>query len=226
MELDELKSAWAAHSARLERSLAIDERLLREVQVAKAQRALTPWVLARALEVLLGIVALVLAAPVLVVHLAEPRYLVAAGALVVFLVGATAMSAFLLVHGLRLAYEGPVAALQRELEGIRLAEYRALKWALLGGVVVWLPALLVLFEAVTGVPALARVDLAWLVSNLVFGLVVLGVGHTLSKRHLERAELGPRARKLVDALTGRGPRLAAARLAELASFVRDDQAGL
>lgn len=222
MQLDDLKQAWAAHGALLERSLAIDERLLREVLLRKVRFALAPHVAWRALEVVLGVAALLLAVPVLAAHAAEPRYVVAAGAVVVFAAGVTALSAYLLVRSLQLDYGGPVTALQRDVERIRLAEYRALKWALLGGVVVWLPAALVLFEALTGVDAIARVDLAWLAANLVFGLALLAVGQALSRKYVERSDLGPRARRLVDAVSGRSLRKAADQLAELVRFVREE----
>jgi len=222
MQLDQWKEAWTAHGATLERSLAIDERLLREVLLRKVRFALAPYVLWRALEVALGIAALIVVLPVLVAHLAEPRYGFAAGALAVFTVGVTVQSAYLLVSGLQLDYGGPVTAIQRDVERIRRAEYRALKWALLGGVVVWAPAALVAFEALTSVPLLARVDLTWLVLNLVFGLAVLALGQALSRRYVERADLSPWARRVVDAVSGRGLRSAADHLAELATFERED----
>jgi hypothetical protein len=222
MELDELKRAWAAHGALLEPSLAIDERLLREKMLGKVRFALAPYVLWRALEVALGAAALLAVGPVLADHVGEPRYLVAGGALFVFLAGVTALSAYLMVHGLQLDYDGPVTAIQHDVEHIRLVEYRAIKWAVLGGVVIWLPAALVLFEAATGVDALARVDLPWLALNLVFGLAVLALGQSLSRKYVELPDLSAPARRIVDAVSGRGLRAAAGHLAELARFEREE----
>lgn len=222
MQLDDLKEAWAAHGAVLERSLAINERLLREVMLGKVRSTLAPYVLWRALEVMLGVAGLLLVGPVLVAHAGEPRYVVAGGALLAYLAGITAVTAHLLVQGARLDYGGPVTAIQRTVEHIKRAEYRATKWAVLGGVVIWAPAVLLLFEAVTGIAALARVDLAWLIGNLGFGIAVLALGLAWSKRYVERPDLGPRARRLVDALSGRALRSAAGHLTELARFERDE----
>jgi hypothetical protein len=222
MQLDDLKEAWAAHGRDLERSLAIDERLLREMLLGKVRFTLAPYVLARAMEVALGLAALALALPVLVAHGAEPRYLVMGGALAVYALAFAARSAHLLVSVLRIDYGGPVTTLQRALERIRLAEYRATKWALLGGVVVWLPAVLILFEAVTGLAPLAGIDLAFLGVNLVFGLAVLALGQVLSRKYVERRDLGPRARRLVDELSGRALRVAAGHLDELTRFQREE----
>jgi hypothetical protein len=218
MELDDLKGAWAAHTATLERSLAIQQRLLRESLLRRPRLALGPWLAWRVLEVALGVAAIGVAAPLLLAHAGEPRYSILVGGLIVFAVIMTALSTHLLVRTLALDWGRPVTVIQREVERIRATEYRAIKWALLGGVVFWLPALLVLIEVFTGIPALARVELPWLVANVVFGLVVLALGQALSRRFVERPGLGDGARRVLDALSGRGLRRAAERLAEVGRF--------
>lgn len=222
MQLDDLKDAWAAHGATLERSLAIDERLLREVLLRKVRFTFVPYLLWRVLELALGVAALSVVLPVVAAHRAEPRYLVVGGALAAFAAGITALCAYLLVNGLQLAFDGPVTAIQRDVERLKLAEYHAFKWALLGGVLLWLPALLVPFEALTGVDALARVDLPYLVGNLVVGLVVLALGQAWSRKYVERSDLSPFARRVVDSLTGWSLRRATGHLAELARFEREE----
>lgn len=223
MELDDMKKAWAAHGALLERSLAIDERLLRETTLRKVRTGLAPHALGLLIEAVLGAAILAVVAPLLVAHAAEPRYLLAGVPFAAFAAAIAASSAYLMVSGLVLDYAGPVTAIQREVERLRRVEYRSVKWAVLGGVLFWLPGLLLLFEAATGVGVLARVDLSYLAANLAFGLAVLGAGLALSRRYVERPDLSPGARKLVDALTGRGLRRAAAHLAELSRFEREDE---
>jgi hypothetical protein len=217
MELDDMKQVWAAHGAALERSISISERLLRETMLRKVRFALAPYVVWRALEVVFGICMLLAVMPVLVQHLAEPRYLIVAGGLAVFVVAMTAMCGHLLVASLRLDYGGSVAAIQRDVAQLKLAEYRTFKWALLGGVVMWLPALLVVFEALTGVDGLARVNLGYLISNIAVGVGVLAIGMWLSRKYVERGK----SSRIVDALSGRSLRVTEGHLAELASFERE-----
>ena len=112
--------------------------------------------------------------------------------------------------------------LQRTVERFRLAEYRAFKWTLLLGIVAWLPIALIIFEAMTGVDALARVGLTWLVANLLFGLVCLGIGQTLSRRYVERDDVAPWARQLMESLSGRAVGSATQHLVELARFERSE----
>ncbi len=220
MQLDDLKNPWAEFGTILERNLAIDERLIREVLLTKVRRAFVPYVAWRALEAALGIALLLVTIPLVARHEHEARYVALGGALAASWVVLSAYSLYLLVNGSRLDYGGSVLSLQSEVERLQLAEYGAIKWAVLLGVVLWLPAALVLFEAVTGVPALARVDLSWLVANLIFGIVILFVGHYLSKKYVERADLGPWSKRIVDAVSGHSLRTAARRLAELEKFAQ------
>jgi hypothetical protein len=222
MQTDEMTRAWAVHGANLERSLAINERLLREKLLRKLKTGLARSIMSRTVEVAIGLGTILAIMSVLAAHVAEPRYAIVAGGLAVLTAWVTALCAYALVQSITLDYGNPVTTLQRGIERIRLAEYRALKWAVLGGIVGWLPAALVLFEALTGVDALARVKLGWLIANLVFGLVCLGLGLALSRRYVERSDVGPRAHRLMEALSGRGVRSAAGHLAELASFERDE----
>lgn len=218
MELDDLKAAWNRHGDMLERTLAIQQQLLRESLQRRVRGALRGYLVARAAEVAIGVAVLGGVAPLLLAHTDDRLYLAIAIGFLLFTAVATARSTQMLVCCLRLDHGGPVAALQHAVASLRQLELRALKWALLGGVLFWLPAALLLFEAFTGVPALANVDGAWLAANLAFGLAVAVVGQWLARRHVERTDLGPRARRCVDALSGRGLRLAAARLDEIARF--------
>jgi hypothetical protein len=220
MQLDELKHVWAAHGADLERSLEINERLLRETLLAKVRSAFVPFQVVRTLEVTLGITIIVAAMAVLTNHFADPRYLMVAGGLAILAAYVTGLCAYSLHQTAMIDYANPVTTLQRTVEGIRLAEYRAFKWTLLLGIVAWLPIALILFEALTGFDALARVGLAWLVANIMFGLVCLGFGQAVSRRYVERTDLHPWARRLVESLSGRAVQSATQYLAELARFER------
>lgn len=219
MELDDFKQAWLAHGAALERNTAISERLLREAMLGKTRRALAPFAIARALELVLGIVISLAIVNVVVAHATELRYLLVGAPLAAFSIAITASCGLLLVRIARLDYGGAVTTMQHDVEQLKLVEYHATKWAVLGGSVLWLPALLVVFEAVTGVAALARVDLAFLMANIAVGIGILVVGHWLSRRYVERP--GARASRLVDALSGRSLRVAKAHLVDLARFQRE-----
>lgn len=222
MQLDDLKQVWAAHGAALERSLAINERLIRATLLGNVRSAFFCFQVVRSLEVALGITTIVAAMAVLTNHFTDPRYLIVAGGVAAVAGYVTVLCAYALRQTARIDYAAPVMTLQRTVERIRLAEYWALKWTLLLGIVAWLPIALILFEALTGFDALARVGLPWLVANILFGLVCLGIGQAMSRRYIERTDLNPWARRLVESLSGRAVRSATQHLAELARFERSE----
>jgi hypothetical protein len=205
MELDDFKQAWKT----LEKSLAINERLLRETMLGKARRALAPFVIARAIESVLGVIVTALVMRVLVAHASELRYVYVVGPVAVFAIAMTASCIYLLARSANVDYRGPVAQLQRDVTRLAVTEFHATKWAILGGTLLWLPILLTLFEAVTGVAAIARVDLGYLWANLGVGVVVLVVGHALANRFQGR---------IADVIGGRSLRRARQYLNDLAEF--------
>jgi hypothetical protein len=215
MELDDWKQAWAAHGVLL-------ERLIRETLLRRVRSVLIPLQIGRTLEVALGIAMIVAALTVLAGHFDDPRYLIVAGGLAVLAGYVTGLGVYSLQQTAGIDYAAPVTRLQQAVERIRLAEYRAFKWTLLMGIVAWLPIALVLFEALTGIEALARVSPAWLASNILFGLVCLGIGQVLSRRYVERTDLRPFTRRLVESLSGHAIRSAMQHLAELALFDRSE----
>ena len=223
MNLDDLKGPWAQYGAMLERGVAINERLLRETILNRVRGGITRYAAWRVVELVVGMAMLFVVVLILGAHMTEPRYLIAGGALAVVTGVIAGMSTYLLVSARSVDYGQPITVIQRQLEGIRLAEYRAIKWAVLGGVVVWLPAALVLFEALTGIAALGRAPLPWLAANLLFGVVVLAVGQRLSAKYVERGG-APWARRVMEALSGSGLRSAAGHLAEITRFEREEAA--
>lgn len=204
MELDDFKAAWKT----LEKSLAINERLLRETMLGKTRRALAPFVIARAVESVLGVIVVALVMRVLVAS-ADLRHVLVAAPVAVFAIAMTTSSIYLFARSAGVDYGGPVAQIQRDVARLALTEFRATKWALLGGTLLWLPILLVVFEGLTGIDAIARVDLGYLAANLGFGAVVLVVGHRLANRFQGR---------IADVLAGRSLRRTRQYLNDLARF--------
>lgn len=220
MELDEIRGVWLAHNENMERSLVISERLLRERTLDTIRFRLLHLQISRWLEVGLGVVAVVVSVIVLTNHLQEPRYWVVMAGLAIASATITGLCVFSLIQTTTIDYASPVVQLQRAIHRIRLAEYRAFKWTLLIGIVAWCPISLIIWELLTGVDALAHVGLEWLVANLFFGLVCLGVGQWLSRRYIERTDLSPWAQGLLDYLSGHACESIQRQLEELARFER------
>lgn len=217
MNLDDLQSVWARHDARLAASLRVDQRVLRALLVDSSRRALCPSTAMRLVEAGLGLGAA--ACAIVALGAADDvRTMALAPLVIVYLVGVVVSALAFVTLGAGLDHGQPVAELQRRVERMRLVEYAGLQWALLGGIALWLPLPLVVLEGVTGAPLLARIDGPWLALNLLFGAVVAAGARIAARRHLERADPRPFARRLREGLAGTGVRQAAAHLAELREF--------
>ena len=221
MQLDDLKAVWEKQGALLERSVAIQEQVLRASLARDVRWTLAPYHAWRILEFALAAAGVLAIGSVLGDHAGEVRYWVVGGSLLLFASLVAGLLLYLLVRGLGLDFDGPILALQRAIEQQKRREAFLFLWCLLGGVLLWLPAVLVLLEALTGFAALGRVDPAWLAANLTFGAVFALAGRVWSKRTLESEKLGPWTRRLVDALAGRSLALASGRLAEFARFSQE-----
>lgn len=221
MELDDLQRLWQAPDAARERPVVFDRARAQRV----VRRALVWHTVVRAAEVLAGVSALGAFAVVLARHAASPSYLVAGGL-------SASVIAIGVVHAVRLLslsravdVAAGVAVAQTHLARLRRAEFAAVWWGLCGGVLCWLPILLLLFEAITGLPVLERVEGAWLLANAVFGALLFGAGSLLARRWNGRREPGPWARRLMDTLGGQGLRAAERALGEVVEFAGPAERG-
>lgn len=220
MELDDLREAWTEQFAGLEHRLDALEGQLARGGRRRARRALLPGLGWHVVEVVAAIALLAALVPPLFAHRGEWRYVVCGGAVVVVLLGFGGASLGALVRAARIDFARPVVAIQRDVARLHRAEFVALGWGLAGGIVVWLPLALLLFEAASGIAVLAHVDGAWLFANPGCGLVLLGVAIGAARRM--RADPGrrPWLDRVAAALSGRGLRRARELLDEVGQFER------
>ncbi|MDA7494434.1 hypothetical protein N8467_00040 [bacterium] len=240
MQLDDMKAAWATHGEKLDRLLHINERLLREVTTFKVRCSLVPHLLWRSVEIVIGLAVTALSAMILSQHLDDMLYVTVAGSVFLFAVFLTAKTVALMARAIQLDHGERVADVQRRLATLKLAEFHAFKWALLGGVVLWLPTLLVLAEAFTGPELfsqghsghghatasqlLPQVPWPWLVANVGFGLAVFALGHSLAKKHVDTTLRSPWAQRLLDHVSGRQLTVISRHIDELSAFSREESA--
>ena len=223
MQLDDMKAVWATHGEQLDRVLHINEKLLRDVTMNKVRSSLIPYVLWRAFEVLFGVAMTLATGSVLLDHTDELLYLSVAGAVLLFSVFMTITTLMLIVRALRLDQDRQVVDVQRAVAKLKLAEFHAFKWALLGGVLLWLPIGIVVFEVLSGAPALSNVPLPWLLANIAFGLLALFLGQHLVRKHVDKngqpdTERAPWVQRLLDHASGRQLAKISNHMDELASF--------
>jgi hypothetical protein len=218
MDLDDLKQRWEEADRKLDASLRLSTRLLRESALSKAARATSrlSWLLLPELLLNLGLV--VWLGSFLADHFGQARFAIPAVALDL---GAIAL---LIAQGhqwwaLRaIDYSAPVVAIQKELGRLRLQELRLLKWVLITAPLAWTPLLIVAIKGLLGLDAYVLFSGAWLAANVAFGLAVLLLAVWISRRYADRMERSPRLQRLMRNLSGYNLNAAAGFLSSLTRF--------
>lgn len=173
MELDDFKQQWREMDRKLDRSIALNLRVLTEKRTRWTKLRLVPMLLLQPVQIAVGLALTIFFARFWAANLgAWP--LVIAGvflhALSVGLIIDAVMRTLLIV---RINYAAPVVTIQRYLALLRRWEIRSFKWA---WVAVWLspPALLLVGAKLT-----ARLNLWTVAPNVIIYLAigsVVGVG--------------------------------------------------
>ena len=220
MQDDELQELWNRMDAKLDRCLHLNEERLRAEVLGRARGSLFRHRAFRFAELAIGVLLLVLLGQFLSARVAEPRWLLAGGVLHVFVAGIVGFGLYQLVLLSKLDHGAPVTTLQRALERIAIVEYRAFKWAFLGGVLLWVLVPLVLCEGLFEIDLIGELSSAWLGANLGLGIALAWLGQAWSRRYVEAPDASPRWRRFAEHLSGRSLIEARAHLNELAEFER------
>lgn len=222
MELDDLKDRWNEYDRKLDSSLRLNSRVLRELGLNRVDSSLRRLTRVIVFELLMGLVAAVLLGSFIADHLREVRFLVPAVALDLFVIYFIGWAIRQWVALASLDYGASVVEIQRKLELLRIDRIRMTKWVFLLSPLLWIPLLIVGVEGLAGVDAYAAFDTAWLVSNFVFGLAVVALALWVSRRYADRLKGSPLARRVADALADRSLDEAAGFLGSLSSFEREN----
>lgn len=174
LELAELKSAWRALGAELERRNALELFAFKQGRLRRARLHLLPLWLEAVLEILIGLTFAVLAGGFWVGHLSEPVVLVAGLTLHFYGIAMIALASRSLVLLARLDLSAPVLTIQRDLAGLEEHRTRAALALGLPWWVLWLALLVCLARAFPAIDLFARAP-AWILGNLAVGLIGIAV---------------------------------------------------
>ena len=218
MNLDELKSEWAARDQKLEQALALKGARLRASLLEAPPGKAGGIGLAGLAELAAWLVALGWIGAFLGNHAGEPRFFVPALLLEIWSVATMAITLAQRQRLRELDYGQPLLVLQKRLEALRMERMRTFKWGFLSGQLVWTgPFLVLLFKGVFGVDLYAAAP-AFVPACVAFSLAMIPAALALAPR-LARQSQGPGGlRKVADSLAGSDMRDAQDFLARLARF--------
>lgn len=118
-------------------------------------------------------------------------------------------------------FAAPMPEVQQRLSALWVLRSRVVRNTFLVAPLLWLPMLIIAVAWITGVDLVAEVSTAWVISNLAFGLVILGGGLWVASEHPEWIQTSPWLRDLSDHLAGRSLRRARDLADEAAAFSHD-----
>jgi hypothetical protein len=221
MELDEWKEKWAEYDRKLDESLRLNRRLMRESYTARARWALRRLAAMLALGSILTLPVIVWLGRFIAVNWPAARFTVPA-----ILLDAAAIATLAALNaqiGLALSidYNQPVTAIQKRLELLRRFRVRYVQAICLLMTLTWTPIFIVAMKAVLDVDVYRTFPTRWLIANAAFGVAVLVVGLWLARRYGARFRNTTLGERLVRDVGGYNLNAASAFLATLAEFEKE-----
>jgi hypothetical protein len=220
-ELDELKAQWEAHDRQLETILLLNRELLSAPRLKAAESELRRVGIYAGLEAAIWFVIVSALGRFIAGHIHMPG--LALSAVVVDVMSIAMLSALIrrMITALHIDYSEPIAAIQNQVEGLRMLRIRTTKWGVLGGTRLWLPWLAVMSQAILGVDIYRYVNTAWVIVNVLFGLALCLVAIWTSKKYRDRIDQSPFIQRLMKDLAGNNLNAARGFLATLREFKRE-----
>lgn len=202
MELDEMKRLWAQSNGRLEASMHLNVLLLQQWNLRKTDTLLKRLQLGISIELIVNVAVIVFLGFFASRHFREPQFAIPAAMLYLYEIAIVVANARQLATIASMDYDEPVVAIQKKLQGLRLARIRTTLGTLLFAPLMWLPILIVGMLGVFDVDVYAFASPAWLAANVLFGLAVIPLAIFLARRYGPRLARWSAMRRLADAIAG------------------------
>ena len=221
MELEDLKRRWEAQDGKLETSLRLNTRLLRDSVLARAETALGGLSRLLRIELLVNLGAAFCTGSFLATHLTQTRFLVPGVTLHLCVIALLIAGVRQLVALRTVDLGAPIVAIQRQMETLRIERIRATTYALVASPLLWTPLLIVALEGLFGVDAYTAIGVPYLLANLALGVLVVVLAVWISRRYAERMDRSPLAQRVMRHLAGQSLTSAAAFLSSISEFEHD-----
>jgi len=222
MDLDDLKQSWDEQDKKLDATLTLRSYRLHASTLGKAETAMKRLTWMLWIELLLNVGAALCTGSFLADHVTEPRFLLPAAVLHLFVIALLGSGIYQLVAISNLDFSAPVLAIQKRLEWLRYQRLRATMLVLLASPLLWIPMLIVAMKGLLGLDAYAILPTDWLIGNVVFGLAVIPVAIWIARRFADRLGRFPLVQRLLRDLAGYNLNAAAGFLSKLARFEEEE----
>lgn len=219
MELDRLKEKWAEYDRKLDVSIRLNRQLLMAANMNRVRSPLRRLAFFMGLGALIGLIGPVILGQFIYRHWAEPRFVLPAVVLHVWVIASLAASIRQIAMALEIDYDKPIASIQKQLESLRVLRIRITQCALLTGQVVWwIPFLIVALKGFWDVDAYKVFGTGFLLANIAVGLAIIPLAIWVSRKFGARMDRSPVIERLMRELAGYNLNAATAFLAKVSEF--------
>jgi hypothetical protein len=219
-DLDDLRARWAEQDRKLDASLALNARLLRELAVDRTRVALGRFGLRTGADLAVDALLLLAIGSYVAsrVGAGQWRFAVPGLALAAFVAWSFGSGVLLATRLGGVDYAARVVAIQKQLEGLRVLRIRHRKWIFLCAPLLWPPLFIVGLDLI-GVDAYVGLGWGYILANVAFGAAAIPL--LLGLARWPRLARTRAFRGLADVLAGQSLARARAQLASLAAFERE-----
>ena len=123
IDLDAFQEKWAEQDRKLDVSIRLNRQLLMAANLNRVRSPLQRFAFFVGLEALIGLAVTLLLGNFIYEHWAEPRFVLPALALHVWVIANVAASIRQMALALRIDYDKPIAAIQKQLESLRICGF-------------------------------------------------------------------------------------------------------
>ena len=218
MDLDELKEKWVNYDRKLDESLRLNRRLLQAMKLPRAKSALQRLAMGLSLESVLWLVGIVALGQFIYRNITMMRFALPAAFLDLYAIANFALLIAQIASALQIDYEKPIAVIQKQIEALRVLRIRYIQGSVVGGFIVWVPFVIVVLKMFLGIDAYRIFGTAWLLANVLFGLVPIALAFWLSKKLSRTISRYPRTQKFMNNLAGYNIKAARRTIAALSEF--------
>ncbi len=218
MDLDELKEKWINYDRKLDESLRLNRRLLQAMKLPRAKSALQRLAMGLSLESVLWLVGIVALGQFIYRNITMMRFALPAVFLDLYAIANFALLIAQIASALQIDYEKPIAVIQKQIEALRVLRIRYIQGSVVGGFIVWVPFVIVVLKMFLGIDAYRIFGTAWLLANVLFGLVPIALAFWLSKKLSRTIGRYPRAQKFMNDLAGYNIKAARRTIAAVSEF--------
>jgi hypothetical protein len=216
MELDEMKLAWQNLDRRLDQQHALSVQLFRDTRLEKMRRGLRPLVWGQALQIVIGVLGLLILAPMWMPHWRDPAVLIAGLVMHAYCIALVVFGAVVEARVAQIDHAAPVLAIQRQLMALR--RIYAIGGALVLGLPWWFLTAPLLVVLTRGVIMQVAPSVIW----IQLGVGAIGLLASLwFYRWLQQPGRAEWARKFDDSSTGGSLRRALAATSDIARFEQE-----